>query len=33
MVVKFGGGADKFGADGGGTDMFGKLIAGGGFAN
>ncbi|CAD6240580.1 GSCOCG00008856001-RA-CDS [Cotesia congregata] len=35
IVVKFGGGADKFGAVGGGTDMLGKLIpvGGGGFAN
>lgn len=37
MVVKFGGGVDKFGVDkfeaGGGTDMLGKLTAGGGFAN
>lgn len=33
MVVKLGGGADKFGVAGGGTDMFGKLMVGGGFAN
>ncbi|KYN00308.1 hypothetical protein ALC62_08951, partial [Cyphomyrmex costatus] len=33
IVVKFGGGADKFGVVGGGTDMLGKLTAGGGFAN
>ncbi|KYM82180.1 RNA polymerase II subunit A C-terminal domain phosphatase SSU72 [Atta colombica] len=33
IVVKFGGGADKFGVVGGGTDMLGRLTAGGGFAN
>lgn len=33
IVVKLGGGADKFGVAGGGTDILGKLIAGGGFAN
>lgn len=33
MVVKFGGGADKLGVVGGGTDILGKLTAGGGFAN
>ncbi|KYN10579.1 hypothetical protein ALC57_17184, partial [Trachymyrmex cornetzi] len=33
IVVKFGGGADKFGVVGGGTDMLGRFTAGGGFAN
>lgn len=33
IVVKFGGGADKFGVDGGGTDILGRLMAGERFVN